>query len=663
MCNKRIPDSKFNLKSFKPYTFFSLILVAVILQGCSNEYDYLDRDEIVQEVYPELMDNISSRSFSGLIEYTTHENSDVSDLAWKALAKTEMNDGELEILLEKAFRSDIKGGWFSVSFHDLDSETLGSIRDAFRSGEINSESVCNVFFRQGELSDLEYLISSMDLISSSECSKAIGGIMSRVEVPESLNETLIRIIFDTEDQEIRRNLLYGYYRASVNRPKQESFLASLVENRWKEFGVGRDEFLDVTVVRMLGKRGFQVAMDLLSDQELNEKTGLAIDIASTLGNELPDAEDVEPIFRLLHHENNHVVVQVLTSLAQHDRLTPPFLNRIEKEITIPTRDPEVFVSSLNLFLRNGLDISSHRYRLDDLAGKNPYLTEQFLIIYSALDSDEEYFERLSNQLRNGGVEALHAGRMMTRFLQRDGIPNQFRDSIDELISSVLDEGNRSALDGLLEVFLSDRVLSDDSYRLLDDAYRRYAEMEMTEQALILQRVLSERFDDTFEPVEMVTEKPFYQPDMDRLYQMGTRPFWELKTEKGTIVVRLDPLSAPFTVSSIDSLTRAGLYDDVVFHRVVRNFVAQGGDFDRKDGFGGPDYRIPTEPSFETFERGMAGIASSGTDTEGSQFFFMHRWSPHLDGHYTNFGEVTRGIDVLDNLQVGDRVLEAAIFPE
>ncbi|PKD45326.1 peptidylprolyl isomerase [Rhodohalobacter barkolensis] len=145
--------------------------------------------------------------------------------------------------------------------------------------------------------------------------------------------------------------------------------------------------------------------------------------------------------------------------------------------------------------------------------------------------------------------------------------------------------------------------------------------------------------------------------------MGTRPFWELKTEKGTIVVRLDPLSAPFTVSSIDSLTRAGLYDDVVFHRVVRNFVAQGGDFDRKDGFGGPDYRIPTEPSFETFERGMAGIASSGTDTEGSQFFFMHRWSPHLDGHYTNFGEVTRGIDVLDNLQVGDRVLEAAIFPE
>jgi cyclophilin family peptidyl-prolyl cis-trans isomerase len=663
MCNKRIPASKFNLKSFKQYTFFSLILVTLILQSCSNEYDYLDRDEIVKEEYPELMENISSRSFSGLIEYVTHENSNVSDLAWKALAKTEMNDAELEILLEQAYRSDTKGGWFAVSFHDLDSDKFASVRDAFRSGEISSESVCNVFFRQGELSDLEYLISSMDLISSSECSKAIGGIMSRVEVPESLNETLIRIIFDTEDQKIRRNLLYGYYRASVNRPEPESFLASLVENRWKEFGVGQDEFVDMTIVRMLGKRGLHIAMDLLSDQELNERPGLSIDLASTLGNNLPRTEDVEPIFRLLHHRNNHVVVQVLTSLTQHERLTPPFLDRIEEEVTIPTRDAEVFVSSLNLFLRNGRDISSHRYRLDDLSGKNPYLTEQFLIIYSALDSDEEYFERLADQLRNGGVEALHAGRMMTRFLQRRGIPNQFRNSIDELISTVLDEGNRSALDGLLEVFLSDRVLSDDSYELLDNAYRRYAEMEMTEQALILQRVLSERFDDKFEPFEMITDKPFYQPDVDRLYQMGTRPFWELKTEKGTVVVRLDPMSAPFTVSSIDSLTRAGAYDGVVFHRVVRNFVAQGGDFDRRDGFGGPDYRIPTEPSFETFDRGKAGIASSGTDTEGGQFFFMQRWSPHLDGHYTNFGVITRGLDVIDKLQVGDRVLEATVYPE
>lgn len=622
----------------------------------------MQKSEVVQKVYPEITRQIANRSFNDLMEFVEHDEPEVSNLAWKALAKTELDESELNLLIEEAFRKDTKGGWFAVSFHDLDSDMLNSIRSEFRSDEISSRSVCNVFFRLGELEDLEYLISSMDLIGSAECSKAIGGMMSRLEVPEPLNETVIRLALENEDPEIRRNLLYGYYRASVNRPEPESFLASLAENQWKEFGVGQDEFVDMTVVRMLGKRGLHIAMDVLSDQELNERPGLAVDLASTLDNSVPKAEDVEPIFRLLHHNNNHVVVQVLTSLAQHERLTPPFLNRIEEEVTIPTRDPEIFVNSLNLFLNNGMGISSHRFRLDELSGRNPYLKEQFLIIYSALDTDEEYFDRLSEHIKNGGVEALHAGRMMTRFLQRRGIPNRFRDSVEGLIADVLEDGNRSSLDGLAEVFLSDRVLSDDSYEMLNGAYERYVELEMIEQAQILQRVLEERFPEQFGTAEVQFEKPFRLPNIDRLYQMGTRPFWELKTEKGTIVVRLEPLSAPFTVSSIDSLTRAGAYNGVVFHRVVRNFVAQGGDFDRKDGFGGPDYRIPTEPSFETFERGMAGIASSGTDTEGSQFFFMHRWAPHLDGHYTNFGQITRGLDVLDKLQVGDKIIEAKIYP-
>jgi len=148
------------------------------------------------------------------------------------------------------------------------------------------------------------------------------------------------------------------------------------------------------------------------------------------------------------------------------------------------------------------------------------------------------------------------------------------------------------------------------------------------------------------------------PDWDRLYRMGTRPYWILETSRGKIEVRLEPETAPFTVSSIDSLTRAGAYDGVVFHRVVTNFVIQGGDFDRRDGFGGPGYRLPTEPSTIPFERGAAGIASSGTDTEGSQFFFMHNRAPHLDGHYTRFGEVVRGMDVVDKIQVGDVVNRA-----
>ena len=663
MCKKRTSDSKFNLIWYNFCTFFSLLVAVMFLQGCANEDEYLHRNELVLSTYTELTEQIADRNFNGLMEYIDSDKEEVSDLSWKALAKTEPVEGELDELLERAFQVDEKGGWFAISFHELSEEQLERIRRAFQNGEIESNSVCEVFFRQGESDDAEELMTSGNVIDSEVCAKAVGGILSREQVSDELNHDLLRLAFESDESTIRRNLLYGHYRAAVNRPDPRSEIASDILNRWQEFGIGQDEFLDMTMVRIFGIKGFRLAMDQLSDRQLQDMTGLAVDLAIAVGEKVPEREDVDPIFRLLQHKNNHVVVQTLASLSQHNRLTTPFLEKIEQEVTIPTRDAEIFAVSMNLFLQNEYRVSPHRFRLDQFAENNPYLTNQFLIVYSALDTDEEYFLRLKGLIEKGGIEALHAGQMLTTFLQRPHINDQFRESVYELVEWVLNEGNRSMLDGMTEIFQNDEIVPDSAFNLLENAYRNYVDQDKPEQAQIIERVLEERFSDQFESSDLDFEDPFRLPNTDRLYEMGVRPFWELETEKGTIIVRLDPLSAPFTVSSIDSLTRAGVYDGVVFHRVVRNFVAQGGDFDRRDGFGGPDYRIPTEPSFETFERGMAGIASSGTDTEGSQFFFMHRWAPHLDGHYTNFGQITRGIDVLDKLQMGDKILKARMYPE
>jgi cyclophilin family peptidyl-prolyl cis-trans isomerase len=86
---------------------------------------------------------------------------------------------------------------------------------------------------------------------------------------------------------------------------------------------------------------------------------------------------------------------------------------------------------------------------------------------------------------------------------------------------------------------------------------------------------------------------------------------------------------------------------------------QGGD-PRGDGTGGPPWTQRSEFSSLSFERGMLGIASSGKDTEGSQFFIMHSHHPHLDGRYTIFGQVLRGMDVADRLEIGDKVLSITI---
>ncbi len=663
MCKKQIPDSKYNPISFKYSSFLLVLFLMVNFSGCTDDYEYLDRSESVKIYYPEIAEHVTERNLSGLMGFISHEDENVSNLAWRAIAHTDLNSEEKDDLYRVVLDTDEEGGWFALSFHELSNSQLQTIRTELNTGQILSNSVCEVFFRQGDLVDLEFILSNEDLNQISSCSKAIGGILSRREVPERLNRDVINLAFQSDDSEIRRNLLYGYFRSSANRPEGESgFYLDAMQN-WQNFGIGNYEFVDMTMVRLFGSEAFQMVMDELTDRELKKLIGLSVDLASALNRMTPNSSNMEMIFRLLNHDNPHVTVQALASLTQLDRISNEILSRIKSEIVAPTREAEVFAAALNLFLKNDIDISVHRTRLDYFAERNPFLTDRFLVIYSALDSDEEYFSRLKSLIEKGEIEALHAGRMMTAFLQRDGILSEFSEQADEFIRSELSRGNRSALDGLTELLLNDEIIGEDDITLLNDTYSKYVEDGLIESAQIIGRILEERIPDQFSPSREIEDKNFHSPDFQKLYEMGVRPFWTLKTEKGTVQVKLDPITAPFTVSSIYSLTRNGSYNGVAFHRVVRNFVAQGGDFDRHDGFGGPEYRIPTEPSFETFERGMAGIASSGIDTEGSQFFFMHRWAPHLDGLYTNFGQITRGLDVLDKLQVGDKIIEASIYPK
>ncbi len=126
------------------------------------------------------------------------------------------------------------------------------------------------------------------------------------------------------------------------------------------------------------------------------------------------------------------------------------------------------------------------------------------------------------------------------------------------------------------------------------------------------------------------------------------------TVRGPIRLELFGTDAPITVWNFLSLARSGYYRNTRFHRVVPNFVAQDGD-PRDDGNGGPGYSIRDEMNRHRYERGAVGMALSGPDTGGSQYFITHSPQPHLDGHYTVFGRVVRGFDVLDKIVQGDQI--------
>jgi cyclophilin family peptidyl-prolyl cis-trans isomerase len=145
----------------------------------------------------------------------------------------------------------------------------------------------------------------------------------------------------------------------------------------------------------------------------------------------------------------------------------------------------------------------------------------------------------------------------------------------------------------------------------------------------------------------------------------------LKTEKGDIVIKLLADKAPLAVNSFVFLSQQGWFNNVTFHRVLENFVAQAGD-PSGSGFGGPGYEFKNENTSAVFDKaGLVAMANGGPDTNGSQFFITYAAASNLNGSYTIFGEVTQGMDVVKkltlrdpqsggNLPAGDKILSVTI---
>ena len=128
----------------------------------------------------------------------------------------------------------------------------------------------------------------------------------------------------------------------------------------------------------------------------------------------------------------------------------------------------------------------------------------------------------------------------------------------------------------------------------------------------------------------------------------------IETERGTIELELYPQYAPKTVNNFIFLARQGYYNGIVFHRVINNFMIQGGD-PTGTGRGGPGYDFEDEFNNNPLvhERGVISMANAGPNTNGSQFFITHDPQPHLNGRHTVFGKVTKGQDVVDAIRQGD----------
>ena len=138
------------------------------------------------------------------------------------------------------------------------------------------------------------------------------------------------------------------------------------------------------------------------------------------------------------------------------------------------------------------------------------------------------------------------------------------------------------------------------------------------------------------------------------FDASKRYFWDVATNVGDIKIQLMPDVAPMHVSSTIYLARLGFYDGVIFHRVIKDFMIQTGD-PIGDGTGGPGYTFQNEPVTRSYKRGIVAMANAGKnpitgqDTNGSQFFIVHGTGVNLPPQYTIFGQVTQGMETVDQI--------------
>ncbi|PCJ21619.1 MAG: peptidylprolyl isomerase [Candidatus Cloacimonadota bacterium] len=145
------------------------------------------------------------------------------------------------------------------------------------------------------------------------------------------------------------------------------------------------------------------------------------------------------------------------------------------------------------------------------------------------------------------------------------------------------------------------------------------------------------------------------------------PIVELETSKGKIEISLFEDDAPNAVANFILLVESGYYDKQKFHRVISQFMVQGGDPNSKDndpsndGTGGPGYKMKTQLSKRLHFRGSMSYANSGIDTDGSQFFMTHKPTTNLNGKHAVFGYITKGMKVVDSIRKNDHLIKARVI--
>lgn len=268
--------------------------------------------------------------------------------------------------------------------------------------------------------------------------------------------------------------------------------------------------------------------------------------------------------------------------------------------------------------------------------------------------------KIPEVIRSNGSVALVNLRESENFKKELGMSKiRVTTEVNNLIKRLIEEGD-PAMQAVGASFLAQK---DQNFKEVfpDVTFLKHAQSRLSlpsdlETYLLLQRAI-DYWEGKESPVSHKRSSAFTEIDWALIRVVKDQPRVTLTTTRGVIVLELLPEAAPATVTQFVNLAKAKYYDNKVFHRVVPNFVAQGG-CSRGDGWSSFNVTVASEfsPSVRYHQAGKVGMASAGKDTESAQFFITHAPTPHLDDNYTIFANVIQGMNVVNQLKMGDKIV-------
>lgn len=444
-------------------------------------------------------------------------------------------------------------------------------------------------------------------------------------------ETVLTNLFKKEDDPNVKMFL----ASAISKTKGDQALETLKNSFYNE----KDYRVKCNILRALNKFDYAQRKELLFDALNDENEHVALTAANQLRN-FGGIEDGKALLDLAEAEDRMLVRNELFGAA--------LSNTYHRK----TRTIEVYSNPIKRKFRDSSDPYDQGGLLKALGehGENFYFIS------------EKLFETDQPLIKNFAMEALSNMRRNERFTQMfAGSYGLIEIEFDEVVRKAIDEEDVAVVTQAADLLADESLGFRSRIRTADFLKNRMDRMTLPKETEAWLAVKG-AYDHFMRNEKTSTPTPeFNHPiDFEVLNNLSDYPTATIMTEKGDIVLDLYPYDAPGSVANFVQLAESGYYKGKNVHRVVPNFVIQGG-CPRGDGWGSEDYTIRSEvgPLYYD-EAGYLGMASAGKDTEATQWFITHSPTPHLDGRYSIFGKVKDGMEVVHLIQVGDIIKDVTI---